>query len=92
MSQTKNFSSKLLIPLSYATVLGGMITVIGTSTNVLASGISKQLGYGEFQLFQFTRLGIITFIIGIIYLAVVALDFYPTANQQILTLCKQNMG
>jgi len=52
--------SKLLIPLSYITILGGMMTVIGTSTNVLASGISKRLGYGEFGLFQFTQLGLIT--------------------------------
>ncbi|MGF1496048.1 MAG: SLC13 family permease [Elainellaceae cyanobacterium] len=64
--------SKLLIPLSYATVLGGLLTLIGTSTNVLASGISDQLGYGEFSLFQFTQLGVIIFCIGIAYLAFVA--------------------
>lgn len=69
--------SKLLIPLSYATVLGGMITVIGTSTNVLASGISKQLGYGEFGLFQFTKLGIITFVVGLLYLSLVAPRLLP---------------
>jgi di/tricarboxylate transporter len=63
--------SKLLIPLSYATILGGMLTLIGTSTNILASGIVKQMGYREFELFEFTRLGILTFIIGIIYLAVI---------------------
>jgi di/tricarboxylate transporter len=62
-------SSKLLLPLSYITILGGMITVIGTSTNVLASGLSKKLGYGEFGLFQFTTLGVITFTVGLIYLA-----------------------
>lgn len=69
--------SKLLIPLSYATVLGGMITVIGTSTNVLASGISKKLGYGEFGLFQFTALGLITFSVGLVYLALVAPRLLP---------------
>jgi di/tricarboxylate transporter len=62
-------SSKLLLPLSYITILGGMITVIGTSTNVLASELSKKLGYGEFGLFQFTTLGVITFTVGLIYLA-----------------------
>ncbi|MFZ4666481.1 MAG: SLC13 family permease [Prochlorotrichaceae cyanobacterium] len=69
--------SRLLMPLSHVTVLGGMITVIGTSTNVLASGISKQLGYGEFSLFQFTQLGILTFIIGLIYLAFVGSRLLP---------------
>ncbi|MGB5899522.1 MAG: SLC13 family permease, partial [Geitlerinemataceae cyanobacterium] len=69
--------SKLLIPLSYATVLGGMITIIGTSTNILASGISKKLGYGEFGLFQFTPLGIITFLIGLVYLTFAAPKLLP---------------
>lgn len=70
-------ASKLLIPLSYITVLGGMITVIGTSTNVLASAISKKLGYGEFGLFQFTKLGLITFAVGLVYLALAAPKLLP---------------
>lgn len=69
--------SKLLIPLSYVTVLGGMITVIGTSTNILASGISKKLGYGEFTLFQFTAVGVITFLVGLMYLALIAPRLLP---------------
>ena len=74
----KNISpSKLLIPLSYATVLGGMITVIGTSTNILASGVSKDLGYGEFGLFEFTAVGLITFFVGLIYLTFAAPKLLP---------------
>ncbi|HHP7244950.1 MAG TPA: SLC13 family permease [Elainellaceae cyanobacterium] len=69
--------SKMLIPLSYSTIMGGMLTVIGTSTNVLASGISKQLGYGEFGLFQFTGLGVVIFIMGMTYLALVAPRLLP---------------
>lgn len=69
--------SKLLIPLSYVTVLGGMITVIGTSTNILASGVSKDLGYGEFGLFQFTAVGVITFAVGLAYLALFAPRLLP---------------
>ncbi len=64
--------SKLLIPLSYVAIMGGMITVIGTSTNILASGLSEKLGYGAFSLFQFTKLGLITFAIGLVYLALIA--------------------
>lgn len=63
--------SKLLIPLSYATILGGMITLIGTSTNILASGLAQQLGYGEFSLFQFTPLGLMIFGLGMLYLTLV---------------------
>ncbi|WP_041619998.1 SLC13 family permease [Stanieria cyanosphaera] len=73
--------SKLLMPLSFVTILGGMITLIGTSTNILASGVSKKLGYGEFGLFQFTALGIITFIIGILYLAFIAPKLIPNRKQ-----------
>ena len=69
--------SKLMIPLSYATVLGGMITVIGTSTNILASGLSKKLTGQEFNLFQFTPLGLATFAIGLIYLAIAAPRLLP---------------
>ncbi|PSN17155.1 SLC13 family permease [filamentous cyanobacterium CCP5] len=70
-------SSKLLMPLSYVTVLGGMLTVIGTSTNVLASGLSDDLGYGTFGLFQFTAVGLITGTAGLLYLAFVAPRWLP---------------
>ena len=69
--------SKLLMPLSFVTILGGMITLIGTSTNLLASGIAQELGYEEFGLFQFTQLGIITFLIGLGYMAFVAPRLLP---------------
>lgn len=75
--QRKISVSKMLIPLSYITVLGGMITVIGTSTNILASGLAKKLTGQEFSLFQFTALGSITFVIGLIYLGTVAPRLLP---------------
>ncbi len=75
--QRKISVSKMLIPLSYITVLGGMITVIGTSTNILASGLAKKLTGQEFSLFQFTALGSITFFIGLIYLGTIAPRLLP---------------
>lgn len=75
--------SKILIPLSFITILGGMITLIGTSTNILASGLSEKLycaenvKCGAFSLFQFTVLGLITFVIGLIYLAIAAPQLLP---------------
>ena len=63
-------SSKLLMPLSFASILGGTLTLIGTSTNILASSLSAKLGLGEFSLFQFSQLGMIVFIIGLIYIAI----------------------
>jgi len=73
--------SKLLMPLSFATILGGMITVIGTSTSVLASGLSADLGLGEFSLFQFALLGLITFGVGMVYLSLIAPRLLP--NRQV---------
>lgn len=69
--------SKLLIPLSYIAILSGMITTIGTSTNVLASGLSEQLGYGAFSLFEFTQLGLITALVGSVYLIIAAPRLLP---------------
>ncbi|MGD1913294.1 MAG: SLC13 family permease [Rivularia sp. (in: cyanobacteria)] len=69
--------SKLLMPLSFVTILGGMLTTIGTSTNVLASGLSEKLGYGAFSLFQFTELGLIIFTVGLAYLTFIAPRLLP---------------
>ncbi|MEB3884779.1 SLC13 family permease [Lyngbya sp. CCY1209] len=76
-NQQKTSPSKLLIPLSYASILGGMITVIGTSTNILASGLSEQLGYGTFHIFQFTRVGLLSFVLGLFYITFIAPRFLP---------------
>ncbi len=78
-SQQKKISaSKLMIPLSYATVMGGMMTLLGTSTNILASGTSQRLGLREFHLFEFTKLGIIIFTIGLLYLTFIAPRILPS--------------
>ena len=46
--------SKVMLPMSFAVVIGGTITLLGTSTNLLASDVSRQLGYGGIDLFDFT--------------------------------------
>ena len=43
-------NSKLLMPLSFASILGGTLTLIGTSTNILASSLSAKLGLGQFSI------------------------------------------
>ncbi|MEB3165301.1 MAG: SLC13 family permease [Cyanobacteriota bacterium] len=60
--------SKVLLPLSFATVLGGTISLLGTSTNLLASDVSKQLGYGSLELFSFTAIGIPIWLLGSLYM------------------------
>ncbi|QVL52129.1 MAG: SLC13 family permease [Cyanobium sp. M30B3] len=60
--------SRVLMPLSFATITGGTLTLIGTSSNLLASEVSAQLGYGEFQLFSFSAVGIPVWLLGSAYL------------------------
>ncbi len=73
--------SKLLMPLSHISVLGGMITVIGTSTNVLASDLSAKLGLGEFTLFQFTVLGALIFAVGLGYTTLMSPILLPARKE-----------
>ena len=53
--------SKILIPLSFVSMFGGVCTLVGTSTNILVSDISKQYGFGSFSMFEMTSLGIVFF-------------------------------
>jgi di/tricarboxylate transporter len=62
--------SKYLIPLSYATVLGGTCTLIGTSTNIVAAGAAAQQGLAPFSLFEIAPIGVPLTLIGVLYLCV----------------------
>ncbi|MGB2357434.1 MAG: SLC13 family permease [Paracoccaceae bacterium] len=65
-------ASKLLIPLSYAAILGGTLTLIGTSTNLLVDGVARAEGLAGFTIFEVTPLGVILVIWGMIYLRFIA--------------------
>ena len=60
--------SKLLIPLSYASILGGTCTLIGTSTNVLVSGIATNSGLEGFSMFYFAPIGLTFLVVGALYI------------------------
>ncbi len=60
--------SQLLIPLSYAAIWGGVCTLIGTSTNIVVSGVAEKAGIEPISLFQMTPVGIILTITGILFL------------------------
>jgi di/tricarboxylate transporter len=60
--------SRVMLPMSFAVVIGGTISLLGTSTNLLASEVSKKLGFGAIDLFDFTAIGIPLWLLGGLYL------------------------
>ena len=69
--------SKLLLPLSYASMLGGMLTLIGTSTNILASATAERLIGRGFSMFEFTWLGVVVLAVGSVYLLTLGVWLTP---------------
>ena len=61
-------TSRLLIPLSYAAIMGGTLTLIGTSTNLLVDGVSRAQGLEPFSIFEVTPIGLVVVIWGAVYL------------------------
>ena len=82
----KNISpSLLLIPLSFASQFGGVCTLIGSSTNILINSISKDAGHGAFSMFEFSALGTIMMLAGILYFLFFGKLLLPTRRGKNLT-------
>ncbi len=69
--------SKMLIPLSYMTILGGTITMIGTSTNLVVDGVAQAKGLEHFGIFEVTPIGLVVAVTGLIYLALFSKRLLP---------------
>ena len=78
--RTNRSPSKLLIPLAYSSLLGGLTTLIGTPPNILVSAALEESGLDAFSLFDFTPIGISVVIAGIAYMAFIGRSLLPVRD------------
>ncbi|WP_425472013.1 SLC13 family permease [Sulfitobacter sabulilitoris] len=78
LSQTlETKASRLLIPLSYAAIMGGSLTLIGTSTNLLVDGVARGQGLDPFGIFEILPIGLVVCVWGLIYMTVLGPKLLP---------------
>jgi di/tricarboxylate transporter len=78
-------ASKLLMPLAYASILGGTCTLIGTSTNVAVSGYIARSGMQPLSLFEITPVGLLILAVGILYMVVIGQRLLPDHTDESFT-------
>lgn len=76
-AQSKLSVAKMLMPLSFASMFGGVCTLIGTSTNILVSGIAVENDLEPFSMFEMTRMGLIFFGVGLVYMMLIGIRLIP---------------
>lgn len=77
-SASNHSVTKMLIPLSFASIFGGTCTLIGTSTNLLVNGIAEKEGLPPIEMFDMTIMGLILLFAGVIYMLLVGIKLLPT--------------
>jgi len=81
-------SSKFLIPLSYAAILGGTCTLIGTSTNLVVHGMLLDRGLPGFSFFELTKVSLPVAVLGILFIAIIGYKLLPSRKDPIVELGK----
>lgn len=76
-ARTRTSPARVLLPMSYAAQMGGVCTLLGTSSNLLTNSLAVQHGLPEFGVFDFTRLGAVLAVVGIVYLMLIGRWLLP---------------
>ncbi len=84
--------SKVLIPVSYVSIVGGTLTLIGTSTNLLVSALAEQAGEKPLAMFEVSRLGVILLPLGLVYALTIAPRVLPSRAGVSSLTRKYHMG
>jgi di/tricarboxylate transporter len=80
--EIKASASKLLMPMSFASMFGGVCTLIGTSTNILVSSIAEEKGQPAFSMFEIAPLGLIVFAAGMVYMLLLGIRLIPERRSE----------
>ena len=83
-------ASKFLIPLSYAAVIGGCCTLIGTSTNLVVTGILQSRGQPPLRMFELAWVGLPMLAVGVVYIALFGRHLLPTRQPAKITLAEED--
>ncbi len=75
-------ATRLLLPISFASMFGGILTLVGTSTNILVSSIAADHGLPAFGMFEFTSLGVLFFIAGVGYMLLIGVRMLPERRSE----------
>jgi len=70
-------ASRLMIPLAFATILGGMVTLVGTSTNLLVAGVVESMGIEPLGMFEMTPIGLPILLVGVVFLVLFGKRLLP---------------
>ncbi len=91
-AQSKLSLAKMLMPLSFASMFGGVCTLIGTSTNILVSGVAAENNLEPFSMFEMTKLGLVFFGVGLLYMMLIGIRLIPDRGEDDGLMKKFGMG
>ena len=76
-------AGKVLMPLAFGSILGGMTSLIGTPPNLIVSGYRETTGMGDFSMLDFSPVGVVVAVIGILFVGLVGWRLVPTRKQSV---------